>query len=118
MTREEDRLHPVARAIRAARAWSGLSRQQLATRLGLKAGATIGRWERGDWRDGPPRPPMLEALADITEAADLAQRVEGLLTDPAMRFAAEADREARPPREHPSPDEEDQADGGAEGGDV
>lgn len=90
----------LASAIRAARAWSGKSRAQLGRDLGVAAG-TIGRWERGDWKD-PPRGPMLAALARACDIDDLLDRLPGLLSgDPATRFAAAARGEAQQLRERP-----------------
>lgn len=90
-----DELHPAARAIRAARAYAGMSRMQLGQLVGVSA-ETIGRWERGQWREGPPRPPMLEAIARASGLLDFvaAIQAEAQEPDPARRFAAATRQEA------------------------
>lgn len=56
---------PIAREIRAARAYSGKSRRQIADEIGVKAG-TIGNWERGKFTR-PPAQAMLSAIARCTK---------------------------------------------------
>ncbi len=54
----------LAKEIRAARAYAGLSRAQLADEVGVK-GDTIGRYERGEWTR-PPGRLVLAAIAAKT----------------------------------------------------
>ncbi len=94
--RNADYDHPAARAVRAARAYAHMSRKQLGDEVGVVAG-TIGRYERGDWREGPPRISLLEGIARATKINEL---VDDLLAtsaekDPARRFAAVARQEAQ-----------------------
>lgn len=56
--------HPIARELRAARAYSGKSRLQIAGAVDISAD-TLGGWERGAFTRDPPRP-MLAAIADFT----------------------------------------------------
>lgn len=93
-----DPLHPAARAVRAARAYANMSRTQLGALVDVKPG-TIGRWERGDWKDGPPRAPMLEKIARETEVYRMVEDLGAGEPDPAKRFAAVARREADRQRE-------------------
>jgi transcriptional regulator with XRE-family HTH domain len=59
-----DKDHPVARAIRAARSYAGLSRKQVGAAIDVSA-ATIGRYERGEWAE-PPKQPALDAIGKVT----------------------------------------------------
>lgn len=115
---EGDPQHPAARAVRAARAYKGLSRSQLGQRVGVAA-ETIGRWERGEWREGPPRIAMLEAVARASGILELVNQMAGYEAeaDPARRFAAAARREAerrngRPGSVPAARHDEDAGDGG------
>lgn len=56
---------PLARHIRAARAYANMSRDQIGNAVGVD-GTTVGRWERGEWKKGPPRAAMLREVARIT----------------------------------------------------
>lgn len=60
-----DPLHPIARRVRAAREFAKLSRDGLGSLLGM-SGATIGRWERGDWESEPPNVGQLQLVARHT----------------------------------------------------
>lgn len=62
--------HRIARQIRAARAYAGMSREQVGQALGVHE-QTISRWERGAWKEKPPRLPMLEKIAQVTGIPDL-----------------------------------------------
>lgn len=94
--------HPTARAVRAARAYSGMSRKQLGDLLELHPG-TIGRWERGEWDDEPPKKPMLEVVARVSGLLELVEAMAAdLEPDPARRFAAAARREAQRRNGRPS----------------
>jgi transcriptional regulator with XRE-family HTH domain len=72
--------HRIAKQIRAARAYAGLSRQQVGDALGMSP-YTIGNWERGEWKDQPPRLPMIEAISRICGIPDLWVAV-GFLAEP------------------------------------
>lgn len=56
--------NPIARELRAARAYAGMSRQQLGAKIGISKDA-LGDWERGDWVREPALA-MLEAVARHT----------------------------------------------------
>lgn len=93
-----------------------MSRAQLGERIGM-SGETIGRWERGEWRDGPPRAPMLEALVRASGLLDLLVEIQlSEEADPATRFAAAARREAQRQRERQRGESGARTDEGAEGG--
>lgn len=109
---------PIARFVRAARAFSGSSRAQVATWVGVEA-PTIGRWERGEWKKGPPRTAALEVIA---RRSGLLEFVDGLASatgelDPARRFAAAARREAQRRDVHPGSEPEAPRDADAGGAD-
>lgn len=108
--------HPAARAVRAARAYSGKSRKQLADDVGVSA-ETIGRWERGEWRGDPPRGPMLESVARVSGILEFMQTIAGNDgdVDPARRFAAAARREAERRNGRPASVREVPPGAGAEG---
>ena len=94
--------HAAARAVRAARAYSGMSRKQLGELVGVDE-VTIGRYERGEWRSGAPRLAILQAIARATELDGFLELVSGLEDpDPAKRFAAVARQEAQQQRERPT----------------
>ncbi len=64
MAKEDaDSTRTIARAVRAARAYAGLSRDALGDSVELD-GQTIGRYERGDWKE-PPKGITLNAIADV-----------------------------------------------------
>lgn len=58
----------LARRLRTARHWAGLTRDELGERIGV-VGETIGRYERGEWKkDLEPR--TLAAIANATGVPD------------------------------------------------
>lgn len=61
-----DRNHRIAKEIRAARAYSGKGRDEIADALGVHQ-QTISRWERGAWKGRPPAASHLRAIADLAE---------------------------------------------------
>lgn len=66
------------------------------------SGGQIGRWERGEWKGEPPRPPMLQKIAEVTRIDELRVDLTALENaDPAMRFEDAAHREAERQRERP-----------------
>lgn len=65
--------HQIAREIRAARAYAGMSRKGLGDAIGMSP-AAIGDWERGDFTR-EPKPPMLEAIAEATGVPRQFERV-------------------------------------------
>lgn len=85
--------HEVAKRIRAARAYAGISRLALGRAVELSA-EQIGRYERGAWKDGPPRRPMLDGIAracglpievfdvDIARFAEIKRLPEGVAAVP------------------------------------
>lgn len=65
---EHGQEHPLARRLRTARHWAGLTREELGERIGV-VGETIGRYERGEWKkDLEPR--TLSAIAAATGVPD------------------------------------------------
>jgi transcriptional regulator with XRE-family HTH domain len=103
----------LAREIRAARAYADLSREQVATEIGLDHG-TVGRYERGEWK----RPPNKAILDGIARATGIPQHYldAGFLApeDPAKRATARAAKAAKQRRSHlgleprTPPDEDDE----------
>lgn len=61
--------HPLAKRLRAARAYAESSRQQVGAAIGV-SDQTIGRWERGDWKTSAPNTALLEAFARATEVPE------------------------------------------------
>lgn len=112
-----DATRRLAKEIRAARAYSGLSREQLAKAVD-RVGDTIGSWERGEWED-PPGPLLLRAIATETGIPS-AYLEAGFLApeDPAKRFAGRARREAEQRGERPSSEPGDHHGGDVEDADL
>jgi transcriptional regulator with XRE-family HTH domain len=110
-----DPSHPTARAVRAARIFSGRSRKQVADRLDLSE-ETIGRWERGDWRGDPPRTAMIEAIVRDSGLLEFIERMAQVEErDPATRFAIAARQEGRRRGARPGSGPGARPDAGAEG---
>lgn len=80
--------HPVAREIRAARAYAGMSREQLAIHLGVSA-ETIGGWERGRFTRTPAQA-MLVAIARYTRVPTSFELVTAAPLKPSVAERARA----------------------------
>lgn len=77
---------------------------------------TIGRWERGEWKDGPPHPLLVAQLARESGLLELLGQIEQAEeSDPATRFAVAARREAERRRGRPAPGPSTRRDAGAGG---
>ena len=102
--------HPIAREVRVARAYAGLSRAQVGALIGV-SGQTIGAWERGDFTQEPASG-MLEALA---LKVGLPARFDHVATSPGGGSADSGrDLWGRAQREDPETGEEDQPDTGTD----
>lgn len=98
--------HRLAREVRAARAYAGLSRKQVADATGLSAD-TIGRYERGKFK----RTPTKSVLDAIARACEIPQAYldAGFLAPATKRFADRVREESQRPRERPPSGPQDPA---------
>lgn len=108
MAKNGDPDHPVARAIRAARKYAGLSREQLGEAIGVGP-ATIGRYERGEWEREGPRQAALEGIGRATGIHEMLD-VFGE-PDSEQRFLRATRREAERHYKRPESDPEEPASG-------
>lgn len=79
----------LARRLRTARHWAGLTRDELGEKLGV-VGETIGRYERGEFKKLEPR--TIAAIADATGVPDwfLTDGFERPHEEPAVEERVEA----------------------------